>query len=82
MAGAGFHNSLPTGQELEQLFSDVPCTELPLHLLAVGELTVGELAVRAGAVPSTCTLFVVCTGDELVRFGVVNTTFVCTVNEL
>ena len=47
--------SLPTGQELEQLFSDAPSTELPLHLLGVGDLTVGELAVRAGAVSSTCT---------------------------
>ena len=73
MAGAGFHNysvSLPTGQELEQLFSDAPCTELPLHLLAVGELTVGELAVRAGAVPSTCRLFVVCTVNDLVEVWV------------
>jgi len=26
--------------------------------LALGELTVGELAVRAGAVPSTCMLLV------------------------
>lgn len=62
-AGAGFHQmclslSLFTGQELEQLFCDAPSIELPLHSLALGELTVEELAVRAGAVSSTCMLLV------------------------
>ena len=46
--------SLPPGWELEQLFKDAPIAELPLQLLASGELTVEELVVRAGAVPSMC----------------------------
>ena len=46
--------SLPPGWELEQLFKDAPIAELPLQLLTSGELTVEELVVKAGAVPSMC----------------------------
>ena len=49
-----FSLSLPPGWELEQLFKDAPIAELPLQLLASGDLTVEELVVRAGAVPSMC----------------------------
>lgn len=48
--------SLALGWELEQLFKDAPIAELPLQLLASGELTVEELVVKAGAVPSMCKL--------------------------
>ena len=42
------------GNELEQLFKDAPSVELPCELLACGDLTVLELAMKTDTVPSRC----------------------------